>query len=151
MNKVKVPANSNQEIVDTLQEILVELRELYNVLSFAMIFDTNRLTNYVESVIGTSKRRAEVYLATDGKETATAIAKQLGMKRPNVSIEQNILLETGLIQPYAKLGKGYIYKKSSIYEIVSFAGLLLMKNQREEEEEKSSESLNTNGNGESSA
>ena len=140
MTKKSVEDEPNQLGNSVLNEILLELRKLNSILTIANVCDAERISSYVESVIGSSKRRADVYLQTDGKKTATEIAQILGMKRPNVSIEHKVLLDAGLIQVNIKVGKGYVYRKSSILEIIAFAGLLLSPQQQQGEDENPIES-----------
>ena len=151
MNEEKAESDFNQEIVVMLKEILKELRTLNEMWNITTIVEISRIAQYIESVIGKSKRRADVYLATDGIKTASLIAQQLGMKRPNVSVDQNLLLKAGIIQPHVKWGKGFIYRKSSIHEIIGFAGLLLMQDKRQDMDLRELKLSNTNGEGETSA
>jgi len=75
----------------------------------------------IMSFFGTSKRRAEVYLAVDGEKTVSEIARQLGMKGPNVSTDVSLLKDYGLIQVKGVSGSGVVYKKHRIGKIVGLS------------------------------
>ena len=115
-------------------EILAHLKAIDdNVLAIRstlnMMFLSRRepLLAHALSVFGDSVKRAEVYLATDGARGATKIGRIVSMKRPNVSFEQGILSEAGVIEPDHRLGKGYVYRKVSAYELLGLPQLVKSK------------------------
>jgi len=78
------------------------------------------LTGILE-FFGSSKRRAQVYLAVDGERSVAAIAALLKMKGPNVSAELTRLKEFGLIEVKSVSGLSMIYKKRKLDRILGIS------------------------------
>lgn len=113
--------------LDYLDRMLRELQNLNESIRFSLFLDREKFLQYALKVIGKSKKRAEVYLATNGSSTAIEIAKQLDMKRPNVSIEHKILAAAALIKPHKKTGTGYFYEKSPLFESLGLGQIVKKK------------------------
>lgn len=61
---------------------------------------------------GKSRERVNVFLSIDGKKTVEQIAKDLGMKGPNVSRRITELRDEGLINIKKTTRQGFIYEKT---------------------------------------
>lgn len=80
--------------------------------AFALRADREKHLATVKAIFGTSKRRARVYLAANGKRTVGDIAQALNLQRPNVSVEVKKLTEDGLLSVRSVGSQSYYYKKT---------------------------------------
>lgn len=106
------------EVVEYLKSIDQHLTTVVQMLDLSLLSSKESLLSNALSVIGDSCKRAEVYLATDGVRGASQIAEIAAMKPSNVSAEQRILQEAGLVEPDHPLGSGYVYTKVRSYELL---------------------------------
>jgi len=104
----------HQEAIDNAMELLIRANKAA-ILSEALAF------------FGTSKRRAEVYLAADGNKTVSAIAESLRMKGPNVTRDLSLLKDFGLIEVNRMEGSSIVYKKRRIDRIIGLSSELRKK------------------------
>lgn len=111
-------------ITDEIIEELLLIRKGIEELSFLILYrDRDKILESAIAVFGTSNRRADVYLSLDGKKTATEIAKELDMKRPNVSIEIGILYNSGLIEQVENK-KGSPYRRRVCFELIGLSSVI---------------------------
>lgn len=98
----------HQEAIDSSMELLIKANR-DSILSEIMAF------------FGESRRRAEVFLAVDGKRTVEDITQTLAMKKPNVSTQLTKLKEEGLIEIKRITSKGHVYKKRRVDKILGIS------------------------------
>ena len=102
----------HQEAIDSSMELLIK---------------ANRDTILAEimNFFGRSKRRAQVFLAVDGKRTVEDIVQLLDMKSPNVSRELTKLKKEGLVEIKRITREGYyVYKKRRVDRILGISRTL---------------------------
>ena len=104
----------HQEAIDSSMELLIKAHR-------------QQIEEEIMRFFGKSKRRAEIYLKCDGKNTVSDIANQLQMKIPNVSRELTKLKQEGLIKVKRITDKGYIYEKTKIDRILKISKKLKQK------------------------
>jgi DNA-binding MarR family transcriptional regulator len=95
----------HQEAIDSSMELLIKAHG-------------EQIEKEIMEFFGGSKRRAEIYLECDGKNSVTTIANKLQMKQPNVSTEVTKLKEEGLIKIKKTTDEGYIYQKTKVDKIL---------------------------------
>lgn len=101
----------HQEAIDSSMELLIKANR-------------NAILAEIMSFFGRSKRRAQVFIAVDGKRTVEDITQLLNMKKPNVSSELTRLKEEGLIEIKKITKEGYIYKKRRVDKILGISRML---------------------------
>ncbi len=109
----------HQEAIDASMEMLIRANRkqiLAEILEF----------------FGTSKRRAQVYLAVDGEHSVNAIADLLQMKHQNVSRDLMQLKDFGLIEIKSVSGGTIVYRKRKIDRVVGLSRELERKFQLKE-------------------
>jgi DNA-binding transcriptional ArsR family regulator len=98
--------------------------------SMDLLLKANReaIMSEIESFFGNSKRRAQVFLAVDGKKSVGEIAQMLNIKMPNLSADLSKCAEEGLIErvPSAVKG-GFVYKKKKIDMVLHVSEFLRKK------------------------
>lgn len=105
----------HQEAIDSSMELLIKANR-------------EAILEEIMEFFGRSKRRAEVYLAINGKRTVSDIVDLLVMKSPNVSIELSKLKEEGLIEIKEITPDGtYIYRKRRVDKILGISKRLRKK------------------------
>jgi DNA-binding MarR family transcriptional regulator len=93
------PSNErDQQILRRLANIEHRVDSLDQTTAFALRADEERHQMTVKNIFGSSKRRAQVYLATNGERSVNAIAEFLGLQAPNVSRELTFLQKEGLLE-----------------------------------------------------
>ena len=105
----------HQEAIDSSMELLIKANR-------------DAILSEIMKFFGRSKRRAEVFLAVDGKRTVEDIAELLSMKGPNVSRELTKLKEEGMIEIKRITKEGYyVYKKRRVDKILGISQKLRRK------------------------
>jgi len=107
-----------QSELDVLSESIKHVEDLLFLLVF---LERENILRAAMDVFKKSAKRAEVYLALDGQKSATDLASELNMKRPNVSAEIGVLLTHGLIEPAERIAGGYVYRRRACFELVRLA------------------------------
>ena len=98
--------------------------------SMELLLKANRDAILVEIMgfFGRSKRRAQVFLAVDGKRTVADLTKLLALQKPNVSADLTRLKNEGLIEIKKITSEGYyIYKKRRVDRILGVSKKLRQK------------------------
>jgi len=98
--------------------------------SMELLLKANRDAILVEIMgfFGRSKRRAQVFLAVDGKRTVEDLTKLLALQKPNVSADLTRLKNEGLIEIKKITSEGYyIYKKRRVDRILGVSKKLRQK------------------------
>jgi len=102
----------DQQILRRLANIEHKIDSLEQTTAFALRVDADKHFETVKNIFRSSKRRVQVYLATNGERSVQEIADLLDMPRPNVSREHSILQAEGLLEVLEKDGgKTYWGKK----------------------------------------
>lgn len=100
-----------EEILRRLSNIEKKVESLDETTAFAMRSSRDEHRKTLDEVFGKSWRRAQVYLAANGRRSVNDIATLLGMKPPNVSIELAKLEKGGLLSVASTGGSNYWGKK----------------------------------------
>ena len=98
----------HQEAIDSSMELLIKANGV-------------QILEEIMSFFQKSKRRAEVYLAVNGKRTVSDIVQFLEMKAPNVSRELSKLKDEGLVEIKEIPSSGYVYKKRKVDRILKIS------------------------------
>lgn len=101
-----MPKKNSPDKVDRDQQILSRLSNIEHRVdsidqtnAFALRAEREKHLGSIKQIFGTSKRRAQIYLAANGRKTVNQIATHLGIKNANnVSAELSFLNEEGLIE-----------------------------------------------------
>jgi hypothetical protein len=83
----------DQQILRRLANIEHKVDSIEQTTAFTLRADAKRHFETVKAIFGKSKRRAQVYLASNGERSVQNIAGLLDMKQPNVSRELTFLQE----------------------------------------------------------
>jgi len=78
----------------------------------------------IGNFFGSSKRRAQVYLAVDGKRSVGEIVQMLHMQQSNVSADLLKCAAEGLIERILSTKGGFLYKKKRIDKILHISQFL---------------------------
>ena len=96
-------------------------------LAWLVRADAPKLKDELIAAFGRSERRAQVYLALDGKRNVNAIAAHLEMRAPNVSTELQWLKRKRLLDTVAADDAGTLYRKKSFDAVVGLSDSLAVK------------------------
>ncbi len=102
--------DATKQILSRLGEIEHKVDSLGQTSAFALRVDKDRLFAEVKQVFKDSKRKAQVYLAANGRRAVGEIADHLGMKRQNVGRELKVLSEESLLKVFPEGGRDVWYK-----------------------------------------
>lgn len=91
--------SAEEEILRRLANIEREVTSLDETSAFAMRASREAHLAELDKIFGRSRRRAQIYLAANGRRTVGEIAGHLRMKGPNVSADLSILEQEGLLVP----------------------------------------------------
>jgi len=119
--------NENDTIAQDIREIKWHQEAIDSSMELLIKAHREQIEEEIMKFFGKSKRRAEIYLKCDGKNTVSEIAKQLGIKIPNVSRELTKLKLEGLIKIKRITDEGYIYEKTRIDRILKISKKLRQK------------------------
>ena len=89
----------DQQIMNRLANIEHKVESIDETNAFVLRADADKHRESVRKIFRSGKRRAQVYLAANGTRTVLEIARHLGMKPPNVSLELRILKLEGFLEP----------------------------------------------------
>lgn len=104
----------HQEAIDSSMELLIKANK-------------DAILAEIMNFFGRSERRAQVFLAVDGRRTVEGITQLLDMRGPNVSRELTKLKEEGLIEIKRITKEGFIYKKRRVDRILGISRMLKKK------------------------
>ena len=88
----------DQQILSRLARIEHKVDSLEQTTAFALRAESEKHFNSVKKIFGRSMRKAQVYLAVDGRKGVQELANHLHMKRQNVGPELRYLAAEGLIE-----------------------------------------------------
>lgn len=114
----------SEEVARDIREIKWHQEAIDNSMELLIKANRNAILAEIMSFFGRSKRRAQVFIAVDGKRTVEDITQLLNMKKPNVSSELTRLKEEGLIEIKKITKEGYIYKKRRVDKILGISRML---------------------------
>jgi hypothetical protein len=106
-NHADAKLDRDQQLLNRLSRIEHKVDSIDQTNAFALRADATRYLELVKKIFGDSKRRAQVYLAVDGKKGVLEIASHLKMKHPN-------LLGEGLLEVMGIYNGKTIWAKKTI-------------------------------------
>lgn len=104
----------DQAILSRLAQIQHRVDSLEQTQAFALRADAGKHFAEVKKIFGRGERKAQVYLAANGRRTVNEIADHLKMKRQNVGRILNSLGEEGLLEILDTPGKGDAWSKKPL-------------------------------------
>ncbi|WP_395848323.1 MarR family transcriptional regulator [Cystobacter fuscus] len=104
----------DQQILSRLSKIEHKVDSIEQTNAFALRAEEEKHFGTVKRIFKDSKRKAQVYLATDGVRGVQEIAAFLGMKRQNVSAALKALEEEGLLEIRDGTGGRTVWNKKSL-------------------------------------
>ena len=111
---MSVDHDRDQQILSRLARIEHRLDSIDETAAFALRADADKHFGSVKEIFGSSKRRAQVYLAANGQRSVQEIAAHLGMKSPNVSSELTELGREGVLEVVDTHGNQNIWAKKPL-------------------------------------
>ena len=99
------------EILRRLANIEKKVESLDETNAFAMRSNRDAHRKTLDDIFGRSARRAQVYLAANGKRSVNEITQLLGMKHQNVSAALGEVEKGGLLSVTSVAGSSYWNKK----------------------------------------
>ena len=114
------------EILRRLSNSEKKVESLDETSAFAMRSSRDKHQEALGEIFGKSRRRAQVYLAANGKRSVNEIAHLLEMKPPNVSIELGRVEKGGLLGVTSAGGANY-WNKKPIDSSLGISDLLVAK------------------------
>ena len=103
----------DQQILNRLAKIEHKVESIDQTNAFALRAESEKHLKTVGDIFRRGKRRAQVYLAANGRRNVNEIARHLNMQAPNVSRELSALEKEGLLEIVDTDG-GNIWGKKSI-------------------------------------
>ena len=119
MNPKKPTHNlKHDEATTRLIKIDHRTENMQDSLGWLVVASAPQLSAQLLAAFGTSKRRAQVYLALDGRRSVNEVADHLGMKPQNVSIELTILKKKRLIDVTEGPDGGVRYSRKHQFDAI---------------------------------
>jgi hypothetical protein len=88
----------DQQILNRLARIENKVDSIDQTTAFSLRAESDKHRGSLIQIFGTSKRRAQVYLAADGQRSVGDIATHLGMQRQDVGTELKALSRERLLE-----------------------------------------------------
>ncbi len=104
----------DQQILARLAKIEHKVDSIEQTNAFALRAEASKHFAEVKKIFGTSVRRAQVYLATNGERSVSEIAAHLGMQRQNVGPDLKYLAREGLLELVDSRGSQDIWSKKPL-------------------------------------
>ena len=117
----------SDELAVDIKEIRWRQESIDSSMDLLLKANKGAIIGEIGAFFGSSKRRAEVFIAVDGKHTVKEIAKTLGMKSPNVSSELTKCFEEGLIERAPDPSGEVVWKKKRIDRVLRVSQFLRKK------------------------
>lgn len=115
MPKPSVPTlDRDQQILSRLARIEHKVDSLEQTTAFALRAEADKHFKSVKAIFGSSKRKAQVYLAVDGAKGVQEVAHYLHMQRQNVGPELKSLADEGLLEIIDNQGGKDIWAKKPV-------------------------------------
>lgn len=112
--------DADAEVLRRLANIEFQITSLDESTAFAMRANRPELLEAVDGVFGSSKQRAQVYVAANGKRSVNEIAALIGAKRPNISKHLQLLVDEGLLLPHIE-GNQTLYRRKKLDQTLGIA------------------------------
>lgn len=109
-----VALDRDQQILDRLAKIEHKVDSIEQTNAFALRAEADKHFAEVKKIFGSSRRRAQVYLAADGARSVQQIAQHLSMQRQNVGPDLRHLAEEGLLELIDTLSNSHIWAKKPV-------------------------------------
>jgi predicted transcriptional regulator len=104
----------DQQILSRLARIEHKVDSFDQTQAFALRKDDEQHRAEIKKIFGTSKRRVQVYLATNGARSVQEIAAHLSMQRQNVGPDLKFLETEGLVELADSRGNKDIWAKKAL-------------------------------------
>jgi DNA-binding transcriptional ArsR family regulator len=114
----------SDELAIDIKEIRWRQESMDSSMDLLLKANKERIIDEIAQFFGSSKRRAQVYLAADGNKSVGEIAQALNMKLPNVSTDLSKCAEEGLIERIPSSKGGFTYKKKRIDRVLHIGKFL---------------------------
>src|SRR5437762_8111495 len=88
----------DQQILDRLAKIEHKVDSIEQTNAFALRAEADKHFAEVKKIFGSSRRRAQIYLAADGARSVQEIARHVRIRRQNVGPDLKRLGEEGLLE-----------------------------------------------------
>ncbi len=115
----------DQQILRRLTNIENKVDSLEQTNAFALRAEAHIHSKTVKEIFKRGLRRAQVYLAANGRRSVQEIASLLGMKDPNVSRELEVLKIEGLLEIIERDGGRILYGKKPIDRTIGISKFLM--------------------------
>jgi Fic family protein len=114
----------DQQILSRLAKIELKVDSIEQTNAFALRAEAQKHFASVKEIFGSSTRRAQVYLATDGARSVQEIAGYLKMKRQNVGRDLKYLGEEGVLELVDSQSNRDIWAKKPVDRTLRIAQFL---------------------------
>lgn len=115
----------DQHILDRLSNIQHRVDSIDQTSAFALRADAEKHVAVVMKIFGTSKRRAQIYLAADGEMSVQEIADHLEMKRQNVGADLQALGNEALLGVLDSRGGKDLWGKKPLDRTLRISKILM--------------------------
>jgi hypothetical protein len=96
--------------VNRLAEIDHKVDSMGQTHAFALRADSERMKDVVSNIFKSAKRKAQVYLAADGRRSVNEIAAHVGIPRQNVGRILSALRDADMLGWYSESGRDIWHK-----------------------------------------
>lgn len=114
----------DHQILSRLSKIEHRVDSIDQTTAFALRAEEGKHLESVRKVFGTSKRRAQVYLAADGKRSVQEIAVHIGVVRQAVGRELKSLKDEGVLELSDVVDGKDIWNKKALERTLRISRLL---------------------------
>lgn len=115
MAKTVAPKDdAQQQILSRLSRIENKTDSMDQTQAFALRADFDKHRATIKGIFGNSKRRAQVYLACNGRRGVNEIAAHLGMQRQNVGTDIRFLKSEAMLEMTDSVGGRDLWSKKPI-------------------------------------
>jgi DNA-binding transcriptional ArsR family regulator len=112
-----------QQILSRLGEIEDKVDSVRQTHGFSLRIEREKVFAEVKKIFRKSKRKAQVYLAANGRRSINEIADTLGIKRQNVGRELKVLFNENLVEVHHS-GSTDLYRKTPVDRAVGITRFL---------------------------
>lgn len=104
----------DQHILDRLNRIEHKVDSMDQTQAFALRADADKHFKSVQAIFKSGKRRAQIYLAANGRRGVQEIAEHLGMQRQNVGPDLKKLAAEGMLEISGTAGGKDLWAKKPV-------------------------------------
>ncbi|MGH9428149.1 MAG: MarR family transcriptional regulator [Terriglobia bacterium] len=116
--------DKSQVLLSRVARIQHKVDSLEQTTAFALRADSARHLAEVKKIFGRSSERARVYLAANGSRNVQEVAAYLGMKRQNVGVEVQKLIDEGLLEVVDTKGNSTVCAKTALHRTLRIPAFL---------------------------